>query len=87
MKSEPDSLKRLIKLINLYPNRSKKREHKLPASRMRADTFLQILESKRIKRKHCELYANEFDNFDENNTFLEKPKIPKLTKEMDNLNS
>lgn len=54
---------------------------------MKAETFLQIPESKRIKRKHYELYVNESDNFDENNTFLERHKIPKLTKEMGNRNS
>lgn len=49
MKSDPDSLKRLI---NLYPNRSKKREHKSLASRMRVETFLQIPENKRIKKHY-----------------------------------
>lgn len=37
------------------------------------------LQSKRIK--YYELYADEFDNFDENDPFLERPKILKVTKE------
>lgn len=44
---------------------------------MRKETFLQILYNKRV---NYELYANEFDNFDENNSFHERPKTPKLTK-------
>lgn len=43
-------------------------------------------QSERIKRKYYELYANEFNNFEENDPFLERPKIPVLTKkETDNL--
>lgn len=37
-------------------------------------------QSERIKRKYYELNANEFNNFEENDTFLERPKIPVLTK-------
>lgn len=45
-------------------------------------------QSERIKRKYYELYANEFNNFEENDPFLERPKIPVLTKkETDNLQS
>ena len=53
-------------------------------SRMREEDTLRDPTDKRIKRKYHELYANEMDNFDENDTFLERPKIQKLTKEMDN---
>lgn len=65
IKSEPNSLKRLIKLISLQPNRSKKKENTLPISEMREERSLQIIQNKRIKREYYELYANECDNFDE----------------------
>lgn len=83
MKSESDSSKKLIKFINSQPN---KRRQTANVKNERED-ILADLQTKRIKRNH-ELYPKEFDTFDENDTFLEISKIPKLTKEeIDSLNS
>lgn len=70
MKSESDSLKRLIQLINLYLDRSKNKrgEDKLPRMRWQPFFFLQILQSKRIKRKYYDIYAKDLDNFEEYDT-------------------
>lgn len=40
-----------------------------------------------LQRIKEQLYANQFNNLDEKKTFLEKHKLPKLTKkEINNLN-
>lgn len=60
----------------------KKRKFKLLKLGMKEKASLLVFQKERVIKEYCkQLYANKLDNLDEMGKFLERQKLPKLTKE------
>ena len=89
MKLKADSLKIYTKLINLYPDSSRKKGSgsKSIKSEMK-NKFQQILQKYKGSQDYYEqLYTNKMENLEEMDKFLERYNLPRLNqKEVENMN-